>query len=492
MSARGERLQPLLLAVPFLVGIAVLQGLTVEIDTFHGSDARVYQLPTIIQLSERLDFSDYPSAQTPLYHLLTAWWGELVGFELWKLRLLGVAFSYGMALALLRLLRRATPLGAWPAFALTLLFVLSPYVLGASFTLLTDNLAILFALLALERIHAYRRTGSAGAFALACLAICAALLTRQAFVWLVPVAAFFLVRRELVGRDLSPGGAARAAAGAALLALALVPLAALALEWNGLVPPSADPASCGLCEDRAGLTRDAFTLRSVGFTVALVGLYGTAIFGPSLWRRLRTLRSPAVRGVRSVLGSPEARALRESPAARALLASPAARALRGSPAGRTVEGAARDAARGLTLPSRRALGVAAGAGVALLLVSPLLYKPIAAGQAGDAGYLWKISDWFPALLGSSLVFWLLVPLGCVTLLILIRRAGADSLPAIYLAAFLLAALPVRLAYQKYFDPFALLALALLARPPDLRTRRDYAGLALLAVAFVAYALSFIG
>ena len=73
----------------------MLQGLTVEIDTFHGSDARVYQLPTILQLSERLDLSDYPSAQTPLFHLLTAGWGKLVGFELWKLRLLNVAFSYG-------------------------------------------------------------------------------------------------------------------------------------------------------------------------------------------------------------------------------------------------------------------------------------------------------------------------------------------------------------------------------------------------------------
>ena len=67
-----------------------------------------------------------------------------------------------MALALLRLLRRATPLERWQAFALTLLFVLSPYVLGTSFTLLTDNLAILFALLALERIHAYSRGAGLG------------------------------------------------------------------------------------------------------------------------------------------------------------------------------------------------------------------------------------------------------------------------------------------------------------------------------------------
>jgi hypothetical protein len=417
---------PALLALPFLIGIAVLKGLTVEIDTFHGSDARVYQLPTILQLSERLDFSGYPSAQTPLYHVLTAWWGELVGFDLWKLRLLNVAFSYGAALALLRLLRRATPLEPWQAFALTLLFTLSPYFFGASFTLLTDNLAILFALLALERVNRFRSDASLATFGLACVWIAGAVLTRQSFLWLVPVAAWFLLRSA------APIG--RQAVGAALLALALAPLAALVVEWGGLVPPTADPASCGLCTDRPGVGRDSLTLRTVGFTVALIGAYATLVIGP------RVLR------------------------------------------GRT---------RLMAVPGG-AVALAAAAGVLLLAVSPLVYKPIVPGQAGDAGYLWKISDRLPVVLGSSLAFWLLVPLGCVAILLLVRRAGLGSLPAVYLAAFLIAVLPVRLVYQKYFDPFALLALALLVRPPDLRTRWDYAGVVVLCVAFIAYAISFAG
>jgi hypothetical protein len=417
---------PLLLALPFLIGIAVLKGLTVEIDTFHGSDARVYQLPTILQLSERLDFSGYPSAQTPLYHLLTAGWGELVGFELWKLRLLNVAFSYGAALALLRLLRRATPLEPWQAFALTLLFTLSPYFFGASFTLLTDNLAILFALLAMERINRFRSDASLVTFGVACLWIAGAVLTRQSFVWLAPLAGWFLVR--------SPAPAGRRLAGAVLLALALAPLAALVIEWRGLVPPTADPASCGLCTDRPGVGRDSLTLRTVAFTVALLGAYAAFIFGPRL-----------ARGDRRLLSVPGG-----------------------------------------------AVALAVGTGILLLAISPLVYEPIVPGQAGDAGYLWKISDWLPVVFGSSLVFWLLVPLGCLAALVLIRRAGLESLPAVYLAAFLLAALPVRLVYQKYFDPFALLALALLARPPDLRTRWDYVGVVVLCAAFVAYALSFAG
>ena len=413
----------LVLAVPFLIGIAVLQGLTVEIDTFHGSDARIYQLPTILQLRDRLDFSDYPSAQTPLFHLVMAGWGKLVGFELWKLRLLNVAISYGAALALLRLLRRTTSLAAPPAIALSLAFALSPYFFGAAFTLLTDNLAILFALLALERVHAYATRGSLGGLATACALTCGAVMTRQSFLWLALVLAVFVVARE----HRSP---ARLLGGGALIALALVPLAALAIEWNGLVPPSADPASCGLCTDRPGVGRDALTLRTVGFTVALFGVYAVLLLGPGLLARAR-LR-----------------------------------------------------ARGALLWA----GLAGG--VALILISPLEYTPIRSGLPGDAGLLWRVADRLPTLAGSSLLFWVAVPAGAAALLALARRAGWLSLPAVYFACFLAVALPVALVYQKYFDPFALLAVALFARPPDLREPRDYAGVALVCLGGIAYALSF--
>jgi hypothetical protein len=444
----------LLLAVPFLVGVAVLQGLTVEIDTFHGTDAAVYQVPTIELFRERLDFSDYPSAQTPLFHLVMTGWGKVVGFELWKLRLLNVVISYGAALALLRLLRRATPLGQLPAFALTLAFVLSPYFFGASFTLLTDNLAILFALLALERIHSFTRSGSMGAFAVACLCIGAAVLTRQSFLWVALVAAFFLLRRSESLRE--------ALSGLGLLALALVPLGLLVLEWNGLVPPSADPASCGLCTDRPGFGRDALTLRTVGFTVALLGLYAALVLGPSALRWLRVLRSPAGRLARRAAGSPTGRAVAA-----------------------LVTGRSR---RRIDLG--RMLALAAAAGVVLLLVSPLEYVPILPGRPGDAGWLWKLSDQLPTLLGSSLLFWLLVPAGAVAAGVLVWRSGWASLPSIMLGAFLLAALPVALVYQKYFDPFVLLAVALFARPMDFRSPRDYTGIAIVCLGSVAYALSF--
>ena len=428
MSEREPRwLYPVLLALPFLAGIAVLKGLTVEIDTFHGSDARVYHLPTIEHFAERLDFDGYPAAQTPLFHLLFAGWGELVGFEAWRLRLLNVAISYGMVLVLFRMLVAWVGLERRQAFALALVFELSPYVFGASFTLLTDNLAILFGLLALERFGRFRQDGSLTTFALGCLAMSAAVLTRQSFLWLAPVAAWAL----LGARPPVP----RFAGGVAVGALALAPFAALVVLWGGLVPPGADPTSCGLCTDRPGVGRDALTLRTLAFTVALVGLYAAALYGPTLLRRGRELR----------------RYLRPG-----------------------------------------AVGLPLAAGAVLLLLSPLEYKPVVPGVGGDAGYLWKLSDKAPVLASSSLLFWALMPLGVLALWRLARRTGLDSLPVAYFASFLAAALPVALVYQKYFDPFALLALALLARPTDWRAPFDYAGAAVLALGFVFYALSFAG
>ncbi len=442
MSDGRRHAYPLLLALPFLIGIAALRGLTVEIDTFHGSDAGIYHLPTILQFSERLDFERYPAAQTPLYHLLFAGYGKLVGFELWKLRLLNVVLSYAAILAVYFLLLRR--LERVQAFALALLIALSPYVLGPSFTLLTDNLALLFGVLALgcfERargafaaptavlgwVRGWQPPGGAFAsFALGCLAMAAAVLTRQSFLWLALVAAWALLR--------GPFSPRQRLAGIAVGALALAPFAALVAVWGGLVPPGSDPASCGLCTDRPGVGRDALTLRTVGFTVALLGLYAALVYAPPLARR----------------------------------AWPRARAL---------------------LPPARPLALALLAALVLLALSPLAYTPPVPGQPGDAGFLWRAADRLPELAGTSLPFWLLVPLGAVALGVLAVRARLDSLSTIWFAAFLIAALPVRLVYQKYFDPFALLALALFARPPDLRRPLDYAGIAALGAGFVAYALA---
>lgn len=405
---------PLLLAIPFLAGIAILKGLTVEVDTFHGNDAGIYHLPTIMQFSQHLSFESYPAAQTPLYHVLFAGYGKLVGFDLWKLRLLNVVISYGAVLAIYGLLLRR--LERLPAFAFALLIGLSPYVLGPSFTLLTDNLALLFGVLALWAFDRARKDASLAAFALGCLAMSGAVLTRQAFLWLALVAAWALLRGRFDWRQRALGIAAGT--------LALAPFFALVITWGGLVPKGSDPASCGLCTEGDS---NPFTLRTVGFTLAVVGLYGAFVFLPTLWRR-----KPHIQW--------------------------------------------------------RWVGVAVLWGAALLLISPMAVVAPRPGKPADAGYLWRAAERGPEIFGSAPIFWLLVPLGTLTLALLVRRARIDSLPTVWFGSFLLAALPVRLVYAKYFDPFALLALALFAKAPDLRRPLDYAGIAVLCVAFTAYAL----
>ena len=87
------------LAVPFLVGIAALRGLTVALPIFHSTDEYVYHYPTILRFSHQLpfpDLGDYNAAQTPLFHLLMAYVGKLTGYELWRLRLVEVLISYAL------------------------------------------------------------------------------------------------------------------------------------------------------------------------------------------------------------------------------------------------------------------------------------------------------------------------------------------------------------------------------------------------------------
>jgi Dolichyl-phosphate-mannose-protein mannosyltransferase len=413
-----------LLALPFLAGVAALRGLTRTMPTFHAGDELTYHLPTIVTFAHELpgvDLVHYPAAQTPLFHLLVAAWSRVVTLELWRLRVVAVLISYGVALVLYRLLRRYAGLSGGHAILLAALFACSPYVFGQSFILMTDNLALLLSLIAIERLLAFVRGGGLPAFAVACAAIGLAVLTRQSSAWLGLLALVVLVlhlpreARTLVG-------------GTVLLGLAALPALALVLSWHGLVPPTADPASCGLCspaEGRLGWAGDS-RLRAPLYAIAIAGVYGTLLHGPALWDELR--RGGADRW--------------RLPLAAAML------------------------------------------GVAALLVVPLAH------HTADEGWIWRIARSGPQLLGTAWPFWLLVPLGCAVLAMVVRRCGPRALPVLLLGCFLVAQLATRLVYQKYFDPIVLLALLLALRPEQLRDRRLLAGVGAIALLSAAFVLAF--
>jgi 4-amino-4-deoxy-L-arabinose transferase-like glycosyltransferase len=424
---------PLTLAVPFLIGIAALRGLTVGLPTFHAVDEYLFHYPVILRFAHQLPFPDlarYPAAQTPLFHLLMAYGGKVIGYELWRLRLLEVLISYAAALVLFVLLERRVGLDRFTALVLALLFALSPYVYAISFRLLTDNLAILFSLLALERFERFREAERIGPFLVGCLSVAAAVLTRQSTAFLVGVAGLYALRGGLARRGwlaVRQGALAIAAAGASI-----APAGALFLLWHGFVPPGGDPASCSLCSGgSAGSGAGShLVVQSTELALATIGLYGAVLFAPLLLRGIPRIGWPI---------SPE---------------------LRGPLAG-------------------------AGLGALLLVLSP-------AHTSHGEGFIWHTARHLPSLLGSSLLFWALVPIAGAVLWARLRVAPRPWLAVVFLGCFLVSTLVIRLPWQKYVDPFALLGIFLTVRKHELVTPRDFAGAGILAIAFVAYTLSFIG
>jgi hypothetical protein len=141
----------------------------------------------------------------------------------------------------------------------------------------------------------------------------------------------------------------------------------------------------------------------------------------------------------------------------------------------------------------RALLIVLAASALLLWAGPLQYvaaqeKDVAASIFPSDGYLWRLSRLFPAFAGTSLLFWVLVPLGVAVLVRAWEQEGARSLPVlIYLFA---AATFVSNAaiYQKYFDHVALLISFLAVFGAGVYwPRASRAVLALYCGIFIAYA-----
>jgi 4-amino-4-deoxy-L-arabinose transferase-like glycosyltransferase len=423
---------PVVLAVPYLVAIAALRGLTVALPIFHGGDELNYHYPTILRFAGELPFPDlgaYHAAQTPLFHLLLAYVGKLTGYQLWRLRLLEALISYFAALIVFVLLRRRLGLERSTALFLSLLFALSPYMYGGSFRLLTDNLATLFTLAALERFERFRETDRIGPFLTGCACVGAAALTRQSTAFMLGVAGLYAVRGRLPARGCLALRDRALMLGA--VALAAVPVGALFLVWHGLVPPGGDPSSCGLCP-RAGSGQTAqghLVVASAELALATIGLYGAVLFAPALVRRMRSAR--------------------------------------------------------LVLADVRGPLLGAAAGALLLVIEP------ARPSVHDAGIIWRAAGHFPSLLGSSLVFYLLVPLSGAVLWVRLRVAPRPWLVLAFGSCFVLSTLVIRYPWQKYVDPFALLIVMLTVRPGELTRRGDLAGAAILAAGFIAYTLSFV-
>ena len=269
----------LILALPFVIVIIGWHGLTHYFMGFQASDEPIhYGIVQVVahQWPHPL-LRGYPAWSGPLVYWLLATLALPFGGSMVAVRLVVCALSWGtcaIAYVLFRDRLHARPLDA---LALVLLLAVSPFFFGQSFHVLTDNPTWFFVVLGLERSLAFvqrpRLTRLAG-FA-ACLV--AATLMRQVAVWLLAPGLVALLSVPLPRR--------RRVAGLILLALALVPLAALLVYWGGPLPPAVgSPAAA----TPLALAR---RVRNLLLTLGVVGFYAVLMLPAAeiaaWWRRLR-------------------------------------------------------------------------------------------------------------------------------------------------------------------------------------------------------------
>ena len=409
-GARG--IAPLaLLAIFMILFLPVL--LSGAEGTSEAYDAREYHLPVIrrfVQQWPRLDLVNYESATAPGYHLFMASLLKLAGSET-LLRAANACFGVGLVLAIYLACRRAAA-SPWTAAALALPIACSPYTLGATIWLTTDNAAMLFVVLALGGVlfgpYSSAKNLRLGLYALLATGV------RQIHVWLAaPVAlvgllaaslpaAFIKLLPRWVSEDPWLDRGCRGSwlhpiAGAISAAMPVGVLIWFVSMWGGLMPKAT-----GYVE----LHNQGPNFAAPAFCLALVGTLGV-FFLPFAWHRVAALiRKPA-----------------------------------------------------------DLVAVACAAGALLVALAPAtshLWKP------RSYGWLWKIVEKAPDLGERSLVITALAPVGALVLL-LMHRAACDAgrrLPSLILLASLLGWLLAQtmntMAWQRYFEPMVVVALALMA------------------------------
>jgi len=179
----------LIIVLPFIPQI--------NTDVSGSRDEVSFHYNTVISFLDQfpeLNLRDYPSATTPLYHILLTLASFIIGNDLIALRIINLVLSLICLLVVYQYLARRG--GNWHnAFCFSLIFLVSPYFIRASIMLFTDNVALLFTFLALMMLGT--ANSSRRQFFWANVFILSAVLTRQVYAWLIGVAVF-VIFQEMV------------------------------------------------------------------------------------------------------------------------------------------------------------------------------------------------------------------------------------------------------------------------------------------------------
>ncbi len=237
-------------------------------------DEAKYHLPAIVRFAAQLpnpDLRHYSSATTPLYHLLFAVLLRF-GFSLTGLRLINFAISAATVMMVVVYLQHASaPNSRNLATAAAMLFATSIYVVGPSVRLTTDNLALGCSIGVLYLLDSQTERDR---FGWAVLLTVVAVLTRQLYLWMIPILfGYALTNKKWETR--------RKLQGIGLSVLPLLSLAPLFMLWHGL----ANPDFVAKHELHNGLLNG----KALALALSMLGAFAV-VFAPSLIRVL----SPAL------------------------------------------------------------------------------------------------------------------------------------------------------------------------------------------------------
>lgn len=241
----GRRLAPAILFLAFLA--ATLGPIISGFDRLpeKSFDHDRHHVPVVLAFAEALpavDLSDYNSATTPGMHLVLAIAVRMFGPSETMLQVCVCGFGVLLVVVAYRYAARvATP---WTAFFCTLPLASSPYVIGNSIWVMTDNISL--ALISISVGSAIFCVASPGRAVGSGIALVCSVLVRQINIWVSGVAllAFLFqwdpIRRRLPFRDpLQPDH--RGLRPALIFAIATVAaagvIAGFLMLWGGLVPP---------------------------------------------------------------------------------------------------------------------------------------------------------------------------------------------------------------------------------------------------------------
>jgi len=265
----------LLLAIPLVIMIGVT-GLNYRLIGDEG-EFHIKIVEGFAATWPRVNIANYRSASTPLSYLLMTAFGMLVGFEIWKLRLLSAIATFLSANVFYGICKRS---GLPSPLLSSFTFLVFPYIFLFGFTIYPAAIALFFGMSALS--HYLRDDATQVDLLKGSILAGLAVLCRQSL--LVIPAGMAIHELWQSYRDGLMTGSGRVIQRLAILTIPLLMYAPLVFVWGGFTP-AANRASAG------GEWFLRFTPAHLNYILILVGFYFLPLLVSS---HLRDLPRPGV------------------------------------------------------------------------------------------------------------------------------------------------------------------------------------------------------